>query len=147
MNTDLNQKVKSDNIKKGTIIELQDFDLFVIKSEEKNDETIIMIINQLNIVENQSSEYKIIGDPKQLITSTIDFLENEISNLDYSSENQSDKKQSYSEQNVKSIKDLIPNIKEWTLKARVSEKYPIRKWQNNNGSGNVLNFELIDSIN
>lgn len=145
LNTDLNQKVKSDNIKKGTIIELQDFDLFVIKSEEKNDETIIMIINRLNIAEKQSSEYKIIGDPKQLITSTIDFLENEISILDYSSDNQSDKKQSHSELNVKTIKDLIPNIKEWTLKARVSEKYPIRKWQNNNGSGNVLNFELIDS--
>ena len=37
------------------------------------------------------------------------------------------------------------NSRDWTIRARVSKKYPIKSWNNARGKGHLLNFELIDS--
>lgn len=137
-----NEMVELKNIRKFTIIEIQDFDLFIIKSN-KSEELVIIQIKQLTIIENQSSKDEILCDPKELIITKINLFENESSNKKKSS-NSNDNTKNNSKNDFKTIKDLNSDLKDWSIKARVSEKYPLRKWENKNGSGNILNFELID---
>lgn len=137
-----NEMVELKNIRKFAIIEIQDFDLFIIKSN-KNEELVIIQIKQLTIIENQSSKDEILCDPKELIITKINLFENESSNKKKSS-NSNDNTKNNSKNDFKTIKDLNSDLKDWSIKARVSEKYPLRKWENKNGSGNILNFELID---
>lgn len=42
------------------------------------------------------------------------------------------------------IKSLSPLNSDWIIKARVSKKCPVKEWNNNRGSGKLLNIELID---
>lgn len=137
-----NEMVELKNIRKFAIIEIQDFDLFIIKSN-KSEELVIIQIKQLTIIENQSSKDEILCDPKELIITKINLFENESSNKKKSS-NSNDNTKNNSKNDFKTIKDLNSDLKDWSIKARVSEKYPLRKWENKNGSGNILNFELID---
>lgn len=137
---DLNEIVQSKIIKKNVIIDLQKFDLFAVKSEEDG-ELLILLIKQLNIRENQAEI--ILGNPKQLILDKVELFQNEKSKSSLKS-NTMTALNDDSNKVFKLINDLEPESSNWILKARVSEKYPLKSWANKTGSGNILNFELID---
>lgn len=137
---DLNEIVQSEIIKKNVIIDLHKFDLFAVKSEEDG-ELLILLIKQLNIRENQAEI--ILGNPKQLILDKVELFQNEKSKSSLKS-NTMTALNDDSNKVFKLINDLEPESSNWILKARVSEKYPLKSWANKTGSGNILNFELID---
>lgn len=43
------------------------------------------------------------------------------------------------------IEQISPYQNNWTIKARVSFKGELKKWQNNRGEGHILNVNLLDS--
>lgn len=137
-----NDIIHLESIRKCTIVEIQDFDLYIVKSN-KSEEIVILQIKQLAIIENQLSDSEILGDPKELIIERIDLFKNKSTEEEKSS-NLNVNDHNNSESFINTINDLQPELKNWTIKARVSEKYPLKTWQNKNGSGNILNFELID---
>lgn len=42
------------------------------------------------------------------------------------------------------IKCLNQFSTDWQLKARITKKYDIRQWSNKNGSGQILNIDIMD---
>lgn len=42
------------------------------------------------------------------------------------------------------IDALSPINPDWIIKVRLSKKYPVKSWENNRGSGKLLNVELVD---
>lgn len=57
--------------------------------------------------------------------------------------NESEKQNSYSE-NMKKIQDLNVKLMDWTIKARVIAKFPIKSWEKNDTEGSLFNLKVID---
>lgn len=43
------------------------------------------------------------------------------------------------------IKNLSTFVYDWTVKARVIKKFPVKTWQKEANSGKLMNIEIVDS--
>ncbi|PGH13789.1 hypothetical protein AJ80_06177 [Polytolypa hystricis UAMH7299] len=151
--TQANHFVTSGVLRRGCFVKLKSFQANVVKGKR------ILIILDLEVLE-ELGECEKIGDPKPLESKPAD-PEKPVptvisSNGFYGSrpQNQPPPPQpipqrssaplSSAHANIYPIEALSPYSHKWTIKARCTNKSPIKTWHNRNGEGKLFSVNLLD---
>lgn len=129
--SELNEKIRSDEFIKYSIISVELFQIYGVINGNANGELKTLIIKDFEIV--SSNENDVIGDPEIL---EMVLSKSEDKNSKDSSSNSADK--------VIIISELNPNLDDWTIKVRVIKKRIMKNWNNNKGSGKFFSFDVMD---
>ncbi|XP_042498805.1 replication protein A 70 kDa DNA-binding subunit A [Macadamia integrifolia] len=168
--TQLNDKVKSGSVKKGSVVQLIEYICSIIQNRK-----IIVVLNMETII----PDCEIIGNPSKLLSESASTLHKTVPEKDFehresTSSNSSTPSSSSKVQNfgptvqppykpppnyrnhgpiMKNaapartipIAVLNPYQGRWAIKARVTAKGDIRRYNNARGDGKVFSFDLLDS--
>ncbi|PNY17598.1 replication protein A 70 kDa DNA-binding subunit [Trifolium pratense] len=166
----LNEKVKTGRIKKGTIVQLLDYICTLFQNRK-----IIMVLNMESII----PDCEIIGNPKSFVDSELpvqkELCDNTVqssssgNNNNLAAQNRGSNVQNFrptvqpaykpppvykgrgavvkneAPAGVIPIAALNPYQGRWAIKARVTAKGDLRRYNNARGDGKVFSFDLLDS--
>ncbi|CAJ2638144.1 unnamed protein product [Trifolium pratense] len=166
----LNEKVKTGRIKKGTIVQLLDYICTPFQNRK-----IIMVLNMESII----PDCEIIGNPKSFVDSELpvqkELCDNTVqssfsgNNNNLAAQNRGSNVQNFrptvqpaykpppvykgrgavvkneAPAGVIPIAALNPYQGRWAIKARVTAKGDLRRYNNARGDGKVFSFDLLDS--
>lgn len=125
-----NSNFKSEKLNKNSITKVNEFEIYATIKGTESEELRYLLIKKFELI--SFNDNKIIGDPKELEVGEEADAINQIN----SELNSSDQ--------ISIIKDFYPGLENWSIKARIIKKIPIKNWKNNKNSGKVLSFDTMD---
>lgn len=157
-------------IAENTVIKMKKFITSTIAAPNKGGEKNVLIILDVEVVKDGKQVGRILGSPEALPSdlSTIENKENNSSSNSASSLQSNSRTptsndyepapkrpnlsgpapsadtSSFSAELIMPISSLSPYQNKWVIKARVTNKGPIRKWSNSKGEGQLFSFDLLD---